>query len=127
VAFYELEGVRFKRMFLAYEASLNGFIMRAQKVLFVDGAHLRGPYKGTLLAAIALDLDDHLRDVSYAVVPTENKEEWFWFLTVLAEYLGGLKPVIMSNCYDGLLYLVPTVVRAQNLCYCDKCLKSTLF
>jgi len=55
-AFYELEGVSFKCMFVAYGVSLNGFIMRRRKVLFVDEAHLSGLYKGTLLAVIALDM-----------------------------------------------------------------------
>jgi len=45
--FCELEGVRFKCMYVAYGASLNGFIMGCRKVLFVDRAHLIGPYKGT--------------------------------------------------------------------------------
>ena len=53
--FMELEGSRFKRTFIAYGACLDGFILGCQKMLFVDGSHLSGPYKGTLLEAVALD------------------------------------------------------------------------
>jgi len=67
-AFCEVEGSRFKRMFVAYGASLNGFILGCRKMLFVDGTHLSGPYEGTLMAATALDADNHLFDVAYAVV-----------------------------------------------------------
>ena len=41
-------------------------------MLFVDGTHLSGPYEGTLLAAVALDADNHLFDVVYAVVGGEQ-------------------------------------------------------
>ena len=44
-AFVELEGSRFKRMFVAYGACLNGFILGCRKVLFVDGSHLSAPYE----------------------------------------------------------------------------------
>ena len=37
-------------------------------MLFVDGTHLSSQYKGTLLAAIALDANDHLFDIAYSVV-----------------------------------------------------------
>ena len=61
--FCELKGVRLKRMFVAYGASLHGFIMRCQKFLFIDRAILSSLYTGTLLAAIARGIDDHLFDV----------------------------------------------------------------
>ena len=66
---------RFKGMFVAYGASLNGFILGCRKMLFVDGAHLSGPYEGILLGAVALDADNHLYDVAYAVVSSENNDD----------------------------------------------------
>lgn len=78
-AFCELQGSRFKRMFVAYGASLNGFILGCRKILFVNGAHLSETYEGTILSAVALDADDHLFDVAYPVVFAENIDEWFWF------------------------------------------------
>ena len=75
-------------MFIAYGAALNGFILGCQKMLFVDGTHLSGPYEGTLMAVIAQDADNHLFDIAYRIVSGETKEEWLWFLTVLQECLG---------------------------------------
>jgi len=74
-AFCEVEGCRFKRMFIAYGASLNGFILGCQKMSFMDGTHLSGPYEGTLMAATTLDADNHLFDIAYVVVAGENKED----------------------------------------------------
>jgi len=66
-AIVELDGCRFKRMFVALGASLNSFIMGSRNILFVDGAHLSGMYKGLLLGAVGLDADNHLSDVAYAI------------------------------------------------------------
>jgi len=117
-AFCELEGSRFRRLFVAYGASLNGFILGCRKILFVDGSHLSGPYEGTLLSAVALDADDHLFDVAYAIVAAENNDEWLWFLTVIRECLGGLQPVIMSDRNPALLFSVPRVFGIENHTYC---------
>ena len=117
-AFVELEGTRFKRMFVAYGACLNGFILGCRKVLFVDASHLSGPYEGTLLGAVALDADNHLFDVAYAIVASENNDDWLWFLSVLRECLGGMKPVIMTDRHGVLLHAVPRVFGVENHCYC---------
>ena len=82
-AFVELEGPRLKCMFIAYGGCLNGFILGCRKMLFVDVSHLSGPYKGTLLGAVALDADNYLFDVAYAVVLGENHNDWYWFLSCL--------------------------------------------
>ena len=76
-------------------------------MLFVDRTHLSGPYEGTMLAAVALDANNHVFDVVYAVVGGETNEDWLWFLTNLHECLGGLKPVIMSDRNGGLVKGVP--------------------
>jgi len=60
VTFCEVEESRFQRMFVAYVANINGFKLGCRKMLFVDGCHLSGPYKGAMLAACALDADNHL-------------------------------------------------------------------
>ena len=85
---------------------------------FVDGSHLSGPYEGTLLAVVALHADNHLLNVAYAMVEGENNDDWLWFCTVLQEYLGGLKPVIMSNRHKSLVYVVRRVFGVENHCYC---------
>jgi len=113
----ELNGCRFKCIFVALGTSLNGFIMGCRKMLLVDGTHLSGPYEGTMLAAIALNADNHMFDVAYVVVGRETNEDWLWFLTTLHECLGGLKPVIMLDRNQGLLAGVPRVFGAKNHTY----------
>jgi len=53
-------------------------------MLFVDGCHLSGSYKGTLLAVCALDADNHLFNFAYAIVSCESVEDWVWLLENVA-------------------------------------------
>jgi len=105
-------------MSVVYGASLNGFILGCRKILFIDGAHLSGPYKGPILSAVALDADDHLFGIAYAVVSAENVDEWFQFFTLLRECLGRMQPVIMSDRNQGLLSAVPRVFEIENQSNC---------
>jgi len=79
----ELEGLRFKCTFIAYEAFLNGFILGYCKMLCVDALYLSGLYEGTLLAVVVLDADNHLFDVAYVVVSPKKNNDWYGFLFVL--------------------------------------------
>ena len=57
-------------------------------ILFVDGCHLSGPYKGTMLAACPLDADNHLFNFLYEIVSSKSVEEWVWFLQSVVDCLG---------------------------------------
>jgi len=72
-AFVEFNGCRFKRMFVAFGACLNEFILGYRKMLFIDGTHLSGSYEGSMLVATTLDTNGHIFDVAYAVVGRETK------------------------------------------------------
>jgi len=103
-------------MFVTLGASLNGFILGCRNIIFVDSSHLSGPYEGTLLEAVGLDANNHLFDVAYEIVLSENNGDSEWFLSNLRECLGGLQPVDMSDrnkvCMLCLRYL------PSNVKYC---------
>jgi len=64
-----------------------------------------------------LDADNHLFNFEYAIVSSESVENWVWFLQSVADCLGGFKPVIMSDCGQALLKVVPLVFRKENHAY----------
>ncbi|CAN7030398.1 unnamed protein product [Brassica oleracea var. botrytis] len=68
-------GHRFKYMFLALAASIEGYrFMR--KIVIVDGTHLRGKYAGCLLTASAKDGNYQVFPLAVAVVDGENDKAW---------------------------------------------------
>ena len=56
-------------------------------MLAVDGAHLKGQFPGVLLTAVGKDGNNNILPVAWAVVETENAENWTWFLNLLVEDL----------------------------------------
>jgi MULE transposase domain/MuDR family transposase len=92
------DGEKFRRLFIAYAASLDGFI-HCRPVLGLDGTHLTSKYGGILLAATAVDARDNLFPLAFAVVSAENDINWDWFLNNL------------SNALDNHL---PTSIQASN-------------
>ena len=63
---------------MVYVANINAFKLGCRIMLFVDGCYLSGPYKGTMLAACALDADNPF-NFRYAIMSSKNVEDWVWF------------------------------------------------
>ncbi|KAL7231374.1 hypothetical protein ACSBR2_009599 [Camellia fascicularis] len=70
----KLDVVMFKRIFISLAAMQKGFKDGCRPFIGVDGCHLKGPYGGVLLAVVALDRDNGLFLLAYAVVECECKE-----------------------------------------------------
>ena len=74
---------RFQRLYMCFEVTKKGFIEGSQKLIGMDGCHLKGPGGGQLLTAIGIDANNGFYLVAYAVVKIENKDSWSWFLRLL--------------------------------------------
>ena len=94
-------------------------------MLFVDGAYLSRPYKGTLKGLVALSADNHLFDVAYVVVSSENNDDWEWFLTVLHKCLGGIQLIIISDRHQSLQYAMTKVFSIKSHTYCLRHLRES--
>lgn len=58
-----------------------------RRLISVDGCFLKGRYGGQLLTAFGIDENDCIYLIVYAAVQKENKQNWMWFLEILAEDL----------------------------------------
>ncbi|GJZ31628.1 transposase, MuDR, MULE transposase domain protein [Tanacetum coccineum] len=66
----------------------------------IDGAHLKGTYKGTNLLVVGMDGNNQIIPLATGVSPGETVETWSWFLTKLKEYIGkDPNMAIISNRY----------------------------
>lgn len=81
----EVDGDRFKRVFVSFAACIEGFRRMGRDLLFVDGTHLKSRYKQVLLSACSLDGNNGLFIIAYAVVSSENNDDWLWFFTRLQQ------------------------------------------
>ena len=63
----------------------KGFIGRMQADSFSGWMLLKGLYGGQLLTEVGIDAIDYIYPVAWATVSKENKDNWKWFLELLAE------------------------------------------
>ncbi|KAK2644134.1 hypothetical protein Ddye_019329 [Dipteronia dyeriana] len=53
----------------------------------IDGCHLKGPYGGVILSAVALDANSGLYPLAYCICEGETLLSWSWFLRQLCCFL----------------------------------------
>ncbi|KAI9198571.1 hypothetical protein LWI28_018362 [Acer negundo] len=81
------ENPRFQWLFLSFRAMQIGFVNGCRPLININGYHLTSEYGGVMFAAIALDADNGIFPIAYAVCETECKQSWIWFLRLLHEAL----------------------------------------
>jgi len=74
-------------------------------IVFVDGYHLSGPYKGTLLAACAIDADNSLFIFAFAIVSPKSVRRMRVILAKCCRLLGGFEACnyveLMQSAFEG--------------------------
>ncbi|XP_028094256.1 uncharacterized protein LOC114294332 [Camellia sinensis] len=123
---YNHQSGRFKRFFVAFNASIQGF-RHCRPLLFIDGTFLKGKYKGTLLTATAKDGDQGFSPLAMAIVDTETTDSWEWFFMHLSNILLDEKPItFISDRNAGLLEALPKVLPTAYHYFCLQHLKANL-
>ena len=72
----------FQRVFWSFKPSIEGF-EHCRPVLSIDGTHLYGKYKGTLLIVIGYDGNNQLFPLTFSITEGKNIDSWGWFLTCI--------------------------------------------
>ena len=96
-------GHRFKYMFLALGASIDGF-SHMRNVIIIDGAHLRGKYAGCLLTASAQDGNYQVFPIAVGIVDGENDNAWEWFLKMLLQFIPNEDNVVFISDRHSSIY-----------------------
>ena len=72
----------FQRVFWSFKSSIEG-LEHCRPVLSIDGIHLYGKYKDTLLIAMGCDGNNQLFPLAFAITKGENIDSWGWFLACI--------------------------------------------
>jgi hypothetical protein len=64
----------FQRLYKSLAAMKQRFLEGCRPVIGLDGCFLKGPYKGTLLAAVGRDANNNMYPIAIAIVEAEIKE-----------------------------------------------------
>ncbi|XP_063935333.1 uncharacterized protein LOC108226826 isoform X1 [Daucus carota subsp. sativus] len=108
----------FNNIFISFTAMWKEFLGGCRPLIGVDGTHLKGDYGGVLLSAVALDANNEIFPLAYAIVSAEDKETWSWFFWNLYNLLKESSRkdwTVISDRQKGidiaLLDVWPTVKR----------------
>ncbi|XP_020967348.1 uncharacterized protein LOC110266726 [Arachis ipaensis] len=107
----------FLRIYVCFDACKKGFVGGCRPLIGLDGTFLRGYYGGQLLTAIGQDANNHIFPIAYAIVESENKESWKWFLEILQEDVGDFQVKgfnFMSDMQKGLIPAVQEIYPNAN-------------
>ena len=77
----------FHRLFLSFQAQKQGFLEGCRPFIGLDGCHLKGPYNGVLLSAVALDANSGIFPLAVCICEKETMYSWIWFLNKLKMFL----------------------------------------
>ena len=75
-------------MYVCLDACKKGFVAY-RPFIGVDACHLKGHYGGQLMTAVAIDLNDQLFPLAFAVVKAEMKDMWTWFILKLVSDINA--------------------------------------
>ncbi|KAL0355333.1 UNVERIFIED_CONTAM: hypothetical protein Sradi_3980200 [Sesamum radiatum] len=101
------ETKKFDRFYICFKALKEGFLSGCRPIIGVDGCHLKGPHGGILLTAVEIDPNNCLYPIAYAVVGSETKQSWEWFLMLLKEDLHIPRNDIYTFISDKQKGLLP--------------------
>ena len=111
----------FLRAFIAPARTRFAF-QSCRQFLALDGTFTKAKHRLTLLIAVAIDGNNETLPVCWALVPTENKEHWTWFIELLAEsftYFANFSTaVVISDRDKGLAEAVETVLPMATHSHC---------
>ncbi|CAI9294422.1 unnamed protein product [Lactuca saligna] len=111
----------FRRIYVCIGALKRGFAAGRRDFLGLDGAFVKGPNPDQVLSVVALDGNNGIYPLAYAVVESETLNSWTWFLSNLGDDLGlgtNSNFTFMSDRKKGLLPAIATLFPCVEHCYC---------
>ena len=117
----EEESSIFRRLFVCFHASLQGFEHGCRPLLFLDGIPLRVSRLRKLLVATAVDGENDIFPVAFSVVDDESIDNWRWFLGQLKSVLPML-PAPLTFLSSGQFAVDQSVGEFFEGCYHGRCL-----
>ncbi|GJY24777.1 mutator type transposase [Tanacetum coccineum] len=109
---------KFRRIYVCLGALKSGF--KAGKR---DGCFMSGPFPGQILTAVGVDPNNGTYPLAYAVVETETKESWTWFLDCLGDDLQLARNsnfTFITDRQKGLVPALQEMFPAAEHRYCLK-------
>ncbi|KAL4295177.1 hypothetical protein GQ457_12G023610 [Hibiscus cannabinus] len=116
---------RFRRFYVCFSAMKRGFRECCRPFVSLDGCFLKGMLEGALLVAVGRDANNQMYPIAWALVESETKYSWGWFVENLRtdlHMMNGERFTIMSYMQkaSGLIDAVSTVIPECEHRFCAR-------
>ncbi|XP_043687579.1 uncharacterized protein LOC122638795 [Telopea speciosissima] len=117
---------QFKRMFICFDACIQGFLKGCRPFIGLDGCHLKGVYGGVLVSAVSVDGNNRIFSIAYGVVESEGKDSWLHESIERCKdrSIGVIAPTIpltfMTDKQKGLIEAISTIFPQANHRHCSR-------
>ena len=93
----------FQHIFWSFKPYIEGF-EHYRPVMSIDGTHLYGRYKATLLIVMGCDGNNQLFPLAFVITEGENTDSWGWFLACIINRVTQRTGIcIISNKHPGIM------------------------
>ena len=110
---------RFLYCFFSLGVCRRGFTS-CRPVICVDGTFLKSRYGGHMLCAVALDANNHIYPIAFAIVDSENHASWKYFMMKLKEAIGVVDNLsFVSDRHASIIHALELVFpdAYHSACY----------
>nr|GEU48641.1 hypothetical protein [Tanacetum cinerariifolium] len=90
----------------------DGFKACKRNLLGLDGCFLSGSYPGWILTAVGVDLNNGIYPLAYAIVESENKDSWKWFLECVGDDLDLFRNSNFTFILDRQKGIIPAIAES---------------
>ncbi|KAK2647879.1 hypothetical protein Ddye_015368 [Dipteronia dyeriana] len=111
---------RFERLYICPTALKKGWKEGCRPILGLDGCFIKGFHTGQLLTVIGVDPNNHMYLVAYALVESECRDTWSWFLKLLGDDLelnNSYGIVWITDKQKGLIDAIENSFQILNICF----------
>nr|GEX84707.1 hypothetical protein [Tanacetum cinerariifolium] len=110
---YEPDSItrQFRRIYVCLGALKSRFKAGQRDILGLDGCFMSGPFPMQILIAIGVDPNYGIYHLAYAIVESENKQAWLWFLDCLRDDLKLFRNSNFTFVTDRQKGLIPALAE----------------
>ncbi|XP_071727413.1 uncharacterized protein [Rutidosis leptorrhynchoides] len=76
---------------------IRTFLNNLRPLIIVDGADLKGKYKGSNLIAVGMDGNNSIVPLAYGICSGESGLTWTWFMSKLKECIGEVQELVFIS------------------------------
>ena len=87
----------FRRCFVCLKACWKGFLDGCRPYLSIGSTALTGKFRGLLATATAVDTNNWIFPVAYAIIEGDSNESWSWFMERLRGVIGHPPGLVTKN------------------------------